>query len=153
MVDTFTREEFEIALPKGKDGGQLWESAGLLDGEYCYTVQVSPHCHIFVRSSIDKDGFSAPSGEDSIRCWLVGADKKTPVGGKLSRWTTRQPGWEKRLLEILRRMYRLGRYVRPCDCGNGMRVIRKVKKPGPNQGRLFVACTGCGYFDWRDEKE
>jgi uncharacterized protein (TIGR02996 family) len=39
---------------------------------------------------------------------------------------------------------------RPCPgCARArLRAVRRVRKDGPNQGRLFLKCPGCGRFDW-----
>jgi hypothetical protein len=35
----------------------------------------------------------------------------------------------------------------PCPCGLA-RAVNRVRKEGPNKGRLFAKCDGCGAFEW-----
>jgi hypothetical protein len=90
MVDTFSRETFEAALPTHKTTGQpLWQSLGLSQGEFCYLVMVTLHAAILIRSSVKEDEMSAGAGKDSIRVWLVDPTTKSPVGAKISNYITR----------------------------------------------------------------
>lgn len=94
-IDTFTREDFEASLPTG------FRALGLVDGEVTYRLATRGAVEIEVRSSIRADGMSAGSGEDSIRAWLVASATSKPLGSKVSRWTTRLPGWQARLSAVL----------------------------------------------------
>lgn len=171
MIDHFTKEQFESALPVDrKTGRRMWEETGVQDGEYCYRIVIGGIQHtkvypgqtypgsdpvelaIRIRSSVRADGTSADTGENSIRCWLSGFDGK-PYAYKTGAYITRKPGWEKRLTEKLRQLYRLALILKPCyACGNLMQA-GKVKKVGPNKGKVFQKCRkldcGCG-FEWID---
>jgi len=139
-IDYFTRQDFEAALPRHKTTGiDLWTSGGVVDGEYVYYVKVSDYVSIVIRSSVQSDGHSADTGEDSIRLWLVDPFAKTPMGPKLSKYVTRVNGWQTRMTVQLRTLWELGRKVRPCGCGR-VACIFRVKQDGANKGRLFLAC-------------
>lgn len=140
-VETFNRYQFQKALPKNKNTGeQMWQYAGQIKGEEVYYVNTAqPDVFIMVRSSVrGATGWSADSGEDSIRCYLINKDGK-PMGSKVNRWTTRMPGWEKRLTEVLRTLYGWTIKSGRCACGEP-KAIFKVKKSGSNKGRVFADC-------------
>lgn len=144
MTEKFSRVEFEAALPTHKETKvPLWVSLGLDHGEWAYLLPVNENAAIMIRSSVDHTGFAASTGQDSIRMWLVNPEDKTPVASKLSSYTTRVPGWQKRLVDNLRKLYTLGRMIKPCSCG-GMIKILKVVKDTPNKGLWFSSCS-----DWK----
>lgn len=141
-VETFTKQEFEAALPKHRETGEpLWQECGLVKGEYVYHVSFDhPQGHVIeVRSSVHANGTSAGCGEDSIRLLLLSSDNQL-IASKHNRWVTRVKGWQDRLLEQLRFMARLGNRLHKCQCGCNQ-VTFKVKKAGPNQGRFFITCS------------
>lgn len=140
-VDTFNTEQFQNALPINKNTGKpMWSYGGVQKGEHIYYVETSqPDVKILVRSSIkSRSGLSADCGQDSIRAYLVLEDG-TPLGSKVNRWTTRVPGWEERLTEVLRTLYGWTQKAGRCSCGSPKGVY-KVKKSGPNKGRVFANC-------------
>lgn len=147
-VERFTAEEFMAALPRHKDTDEpLWKDEGYVDGERCFLIEVRPDVYIAIRSSIRESGMSAPSGEDSIRAWLVGPDGH-PIGNKLKSHTTRKKGWQKRLTLLLRELYGIGKNLANClNCGKPMGIFI-VKKPGRNKGRKFAKCFKHGHFKW-----
>lgn len=159
-VEIFTRDEFEAqALPVNKTTGEaLWTYIGVQGGEHAYVVKMPKHnVGIEVRSSVRTDGKSAKTGEDSIRCWLVDTISGQPMGSKVSRWTTRLPGWGERTKEVIRQLWQMGTKITPCPTcvtapkGTDTRLrCFKVKKEGPNKGRLFLRCPcdGCTFFEW-----
>lgn len=152
MIDRYTRERFEAALPVV--GGQpLWTSIGLRDGEHCYIVPVAPGVLIYVRSTVQRDGLAADVAKDSIRCWLASDDAGTSLGSKDVRWIARTSGWDRRMTETLRALWRLGRKLKPCGrCGRTMSAVKT--KSGPNTGRWFMKCFPCDQFaGWLTEKE
>ena len=117
-VDTFTRQEFEQALPTDESGDSLWDSLGLVSGEYVYAIPVTgTNKRIVIRSSIKGNEKSAGSGKDSIQLWVEYqiTSNLNPYKGqwfalknaKLDRWTTRVPGWQKRMTEKLHELYKL----------------------------------------------
>lgn len=155
-VEIFSREQFEQALPcHCKTQEKLWQPCGVNNGEFTYIVRPFPNLPygIEVRSSVKADGFSADTGEDSIRCWIVTNEGK-PFGSKISKYTTRIPGWENRLINILRTLAKMIQQIAPCNtCGQPCPPF-KVKRDGPNKGRLFSKCTNkdCAKpkFTWID---
>jgi len=156
-IDTFTKSEFEDALPTHRETGEpLWVCLGLLQSEYTYRVAGPDRTtSIEVRSSIGPDGMSAPSGKDSLRAWLVDASTGKPLGSKVTRWTTRLPGWQERLRETLRTLWLWRLRAGDCPKCDKPKGIWKVKKEGANKGRPFAKCSHCGLesqFVWLDEK-
>lgn len=150
-IDHFTKEQFEDALPRHKTAGtRLWECAGVLDGEYVYTMGVtkknSPHAvRIEIRSSVRPDNHSADTGDDSIRAWLIwyNAEAKEwqPLGSKTQRWINRLPGWGERLENMLRTLYSWRLWAGDCPVCGKPRGIYKVKsKDSPNVGLVFARC-------------
>jgi hypothetical protein len=157
MVDIFTKEQFERALPVSRKASispmipasidtKLWKPLGLMGTEYAYIVPVTEKgCDIgiMIRSSVRPDGRSAGVGEDSIRCWLVSMTDYKPWGSKVSKYITRVSGWEKRLTVTLKQLYKMALSIQRCPhCQKWMKAF-KVKKEGPNHGRIFLKCN-CG---------
>jgi hypothetical protein len=165
MIDTFTRQEFESALPVHKVTGEpLWLHVGIAYGEHQYLIKIDEKVGILVNSSIGPSGVSAASGENSIRAWLVAYTQKLngvvtrPLGSKVNRWTTRLPGWQDRLIyndnSVVRTLWRWRKKAGDCaKCGDPKGVFR-TKKPGPNKGRIFTKCLKCdGTFEWITEEK
>lgn len=158
-VEVFSRAAFEAALPRNKQGAPLWVAEGCAYEEYWYTIPVSPGVRIHVRSSVRPDGVSAQSGEDSIRCWLESDDGRT-LAKKLNRWTTRLPGWERRMKTILRKLYFIGLMLRCPRCQRVGIISDKEDGKGdfffcpkrlPSQhGRAHFQQYGCGHFQYID---
>lgn len=144
MIDRYTRSEFEAALPV-VNGRPLWQGLGLRSGEHCYTVAVKPGVLIYVRSSVKADDLAADTAADSIRCWLSADDRGTPLGSKPSRWISRVNGWDQRLTETLRALWRLGHQLTPCPRCNVTMLALKVEKEGENKGKWFTKCPACGH--------
>jgi hypothetical protein len=160
-IENFSASEFQSALPAGK-----WAPAPDRDGQKCYTVTpfTGTDLAILVWSSIDPaTGYSsAEPGQDSIRC--VCCKSGVPYGGKAARWTDRRPGWQGRLLKVLRSLATQVNYLRKspsCPHCAAPLVPLTVRK-GDNKGRPFVACTsascpgrkgdsGFGFFQFTDE--
>lgn len=145
MIDYFSRQEFEAALPKGKNTNRkLWEEITdpkTQKGEHVYIIEIGIEgVYILVRSSVStRTGRSNGNGEDSIRLYLVDGGLR-PLSIKLSKWITRVPGWEKRMWVKFGEMRKLAQKAGNCKkCGQ--RKIFKVKKEGSkNKGRLFAKC-------------
>ncbi|MDP9024250.1 MAG: hypothetical protein M3N13_02595 [Candidatus Eremiobacteraeota bacterium] len=150
MIDNFSRERFEAALP-AVNGAPLWKHLGVCSGEHCYVISVRPGVMIYVRSSLDFSGRCAESGEDSIRAWICSDENGTPLGSKNERWISRVSKWEARLTETLRTLWRvgsaLGRRSLHCPACDHRLYALKVKKVGVNTGRFFAGCPNCHYFD------
>lgn len=146
-TEIFTKSEFEKALPRNSQNVEVWESTGLQTGEYTYSIRINDSCAISIRSSVRANGHCADTGKDSIRAWLVGNDDK-PVGSKVQSYVTRVSGWDARMVDMLRKLYLMGRNVKKCSgCGSVTKIF-KVKKDGPNKGRLFTKCDCDGSFRW-----
>lgn len=149
-VDIFTLAQFEAALPRhNKTGAPLCHCKGLVEGEYEFFMPIDEASGIVIRSSIGRDGISADTGEDSIRAWLADLTG-APLGSKVSRWTTRISGWDKRLADVLRTLWSWRKKAGNCpNCGAPKQVF-KVKKEGPNKGRIFAKCGICGAQPGKD---
>lgn len=165
MIDHFTKSEFEQALPRHKREGNALcrEITPIGSSEFVYLLPIDNKTGIEIRSSVStSSGKSAGSGEDSIRAWLVEytdistiTGEKTvtkPLGVKATRWTTRLPGWEERLTEVLKTLYGWRKQAGNCSkCGKPKRIA-KVKKEGANKGRIFANCFDCKEgFVWLTE--
>lgn len=146
MIDRYTREQFEAALPRASAANPLWQGAGMVNGEHCYVVPVKPGVLIFIRSSVRADDLAADAAKDSIRCWLASDAKGTPLSGKAQRWITRVNGWDARLLETLRALWRLGRQLEACPRCNVITHALRVRKDSANKGRWFAGCPNCRQF-------
>lgn len=170
-IDHFTQEQFESALPVNKlTGDPIWSPCGLIQGEYQYQIPVKSITHplshrdhgitdigIIIRSSIDASGFSASTGEDSIRIRIADLLTGEPYGSKLTHHITRVPGWQKRMTEQLRLLYKLASALKPCSVCGEMRKAFKVKADTESKGRFFQKCgrQGCQdkrSFEWIDVK-
>lgn len=148
MIDRFTKYQFETALPIHNNTGQpLWEPRGLEDGEFVYYMPIDPQSGILIRSSIDCSGIAADTGNDSIRAWLAKPDG-SPLGSKVSRWTTRMPGWGDRLKEVLRTLWGWRKKAGNCPTCCKPKLVFKVKKEGPNRGRIFAKCEQHNHWTW-----
>jgi hypothetical protein len=133
---TFTKQEFEQAIP------EQFESVGILQGEECYVCSITDDIKIMLRSTIAGNGVSKGIGDDSIRFWLVSSNLK-PLGARISKKVYRTPGWDERLTVRLRELWGLAKIVNYCpDCKVPRRLFR-VKKKGPNQGKIFTVCKEC----------
>jgi len=112
MIETFTREQFEQALPTHKETGEpLWKYTGLVQGEHAYRIPIpETNKRIMIRSSVRRNDKSASTGKDSIRLWVEYHYRKVDKWfalGKLDAWTTRKPGWQDRMTGKLRKLWRL----------------------------------------------
>lgn len=147
MIDTFTKSQFESALPAN------FRALGLISGEYTYRLPTRGAVEIEVRSSIGAGGVSAESGEDSIRCWLINSKTGKPLGAKLTKWTTRVPGWQDRLEKLISELIQLRNHAGDCPKCHQPLAIWTVKKSGPNTGRPFASCEKkCeNIFIWLDK--
>lgn len=139
MIEKFSKEEFEKALPVNKTSGEkLWRCLGLVEGEYTYILPVMIKgvyfVNIEIRSSIDSTGYAKNTGEDSIRLYFM-LDGK-PHGSKVSCYITRVKGWQKRLDKQLRIMYKRGGSLNRCPVCQKRQAMFKSKK----NKSLFQAC-------------
>lgn len=157
-VEIFNKETFENALPKLKGTDQpAWKCIGLVSGEFTYLITLGDNkpAKILVRSSVDQTGWSRATGQDSIRVYVVDANQQ-PLSGKANRWTTRVPGWQDRMNEIIRFLAQMAVKIGTCPkCEkHGLIRLNKVKKEGPNKGRWFLACREANcYFEWQTARD
>lgn len=150
-IDQFTKETFEAALPKHKETGEdLAVCLGPVSGEYAYKLTVKDGVHIMIRSSVRPNGIAADCGKDSIRAWLVN-DEDKPLGSKIQSYVTRVNGWAERLDKVLRELWKRAQGIVNCPVCGKPQGVYKVKKDGPNKGRLFGKCYDHGFFRWMDE--
>jgi hypothetical protein len=136
MITRFEQKEFEAALP------EFWEYKGFIENEHTYRVCAPPSPYsVLVRSSIDKSGFSSPDGLNSIRAWIVDAADR-PYGSKDVRWTTRRPGWEKRLQKDLALLVQRIKYIKPCfTCGQDCVPFKVKDRNSDHLGHWFLKCV------------
>jgi ssDNA-binding Zn-finger/Zn-ribbon topoisomerase 1 len=126
MIDRFTKREFEDALPKDKDSGEnLWEYFRFDKGEHTYIVPVNENVAVMIRSSVNMDGVAAESGADSIRLYLMDVESEQPLAKKVDAWTQRTVGWQDRMIDKIRTLYKKGLQMVTCPkCGKGRMVER-----------------------------
>jgi hypothetical protein len=139
MIEKFSKEEFEKALPVHKETGEpLWRGIGLFEGEQTYAIPIMVNNEYFVtimiRSSIDSTGFARDTGKDSIRLYFM-LDGK-PHGSKVSCYITRVKGWQDRLKKQLRIMYQRGGSLSLCPFCKKRKAMYQAKK----DKKLFQAC-------------
>jgi DNA helicase-2/ATP-dependent DNA helicase PcrA len=150
-VETITKEQFEKFLDTTNcKSGIDWQPLGLIDGEETYIIPLDGQSSIMIRSSIKLDGQSAESGKDSIRLWLVGSDNKS-LGSKVSKWTTRLPGWQERTIEVCKTLTEWRGLAGDCPDCNKPKGIFKVKRRTVNQGRIFAKCDEHNHWTWLDQ--
>lgn len=150
MIEHFTKEQFEAALPRDKTlGTPLWLEAGLQSGEWCYKLPVTDHIYILIRSSVHKAGYSADTAQDSIRFWPMDNFTNMPAGSKNLRWIDRKPGWQERMTIGLRQLYQAVKRAGNCPVCGEPRYVYKAKQ-GKFKGYLFANCPKrCkGAFQW-----
>ncbi len=113
MTATFTKDDFEKRMKaRINKTSDLFEFYGIIAGEYVFTMKVSDLAEVMIRSSVRLDGRAASTGKDSIRCWLVNPQTKESIGSKVSKYITRVDGWEERLVIALRKLYKMGRFLK-----------------------------------------
>jgi len=138
MIERFSKEQFEGALPVNKNTGEkMWIETGFYEGEYSYNIPIfigEKRIALMIRSSIDKTGYARSTGEDSIRLYFT--KNGLPHGSKLSCYITRVKGWQERLIKQLRIMYKRGMSLRICPfCGEPKAMFKSKKYKS-----LFQAC-------------
>ncbi len=146
-IDRFSKSQFEAALPRHKETDEpLWECVGLVENEYEYTVPVNgTNKRIIIRSSIDRSGFAAECGKDSIRLWV---EYKYKGGwhplGKLDAWTTRVSGWERRVTEKLRELWQMALDDSKGHKSVGANEPKRKKQTNSQKADRLLAPTGAG---------
>lgn len=113
MIDQFTKDRFEEALPDVPRDEPVF-----VKGEWVYTIpvfrlkngeRILTNKRLVVRSSLDRSGVAAASGVDSIRHWVEYEYKGRwyPLAKAGKAYTTRVAGWEQRLTDALRELWRI----------------------------------------------
>lgn len=155
-TERFSLEQFEEILTsyaRAKlETGVKYFHGQFIGNEMRYDLPVSPHVSILVNSSIDRSGFAADTGENSIRAWLVD-DTDSPIGSKTQKYVTRVKGWEARLISMLDKLMKMASHINKCKKCGAVEKIFIVKKDGPNKGRTFKKCECQGNFQWVDLDE
>lgn len=150
MVEIFSKAEFEAALPRDKRTDEpLFGHLGMRLGEHVWFWNVRPNIRIEVRSSIGKSGFSAATGENSIRLHLLSSDGTgwyaTSAKAKCGsvRYITRVKGWQGRLTAQIKELFYLIKDLPPLPEGC---TLQFVVKEGRNKGRPFAIRRATGDF-------
>jgi hypothetical protein len=158
-TERFTQEQFETALPAVPFTTQ-W-----VKGELVYYLPVyftrpdgnlPTNKRIVVRSSIDRTGRAADSGQDSIRHWveynmqngLPGGIWK-PLAKTGKAWTTRVPGWGERLTEALRELWQIAlddsaKFMKKGANGNGSAKSTTSNVSETGAGKLALSGQDSG---------
>jgi hypothetical protein len=145
MIDQFSKSDFETYL---QTNHSPFNSLGLVNGEETYELLLDNQTSVTIRSSIKADGLSADVGKDSIRCWLMNGDR--PLGSKVSKWTTRQPGWQERLTGNIDQLVSWRALAGDCKkCGKAKGIYKA--KTEKNKGRPFAKCQKHNGFVWLDK--
>lgn len=132
MTERFSRQEFEDALSE-----LPWENNGFRNGEYTYLVRIpNKRIAVLIRSSIKQDGFAALSGDDSIRLVLINTETEHPLAEKIDAWTQRTVGWQKRMIEKIKMLYKKGTEMSNCPVCNTGVMVKKEGKFG-----VFYGCS------------
>ena len=126
MIDRYSKQEFEDALPRNKETDEkLWHYHRFDRGEHTYIVPVGERVAILVRSSIEMNGRAAETGADSIRLYLMNVASGSPLAEKVDAWTQRTRGWQDRMIEKIRILYKKGLEMGNCtECDSGVMVKR-----------------------------
>ena len=159
-IEIFSREQFETALARINPDFIL---QGVVLGEYQYLLPIDDVVGITVRSTVNKYGYSAETGQDSIRIWLServvddfvesGYDWVPLSGCKnaVGRWVTRVPGWQMRLVLVINTLTMWRSLAGDC-CGTPKLILQA--KTVANSGRVFTKCRVCNKgFQWLTKKE
>ena len=145
-IEQFSKEQFETALPKDKNGILLWRYAGVVGHEHVYSIFITNgtvglgELEIRVHSSVNRHtGYADDTGENSIRLYLYSPKYNRSLGKTESRWITRVSGWDKRMIQQLRELYSRGLKSSRCrKCGELQGVF--TAKTAKNKGRQFRVC-------------
>ncbi len=131
--EPFTLKQFEEALKHGEA-----ERLGLIDGEYTFRVTLDGQSGLMIRSTVNTQEVSKPSGKNSIRVWLVDSEDK-PIGGKIGNWINRTAGWQDRLNDKMLQLTKRRELVGDCkECGKPIGVFKNK-----NSKKLFAKCWDC----------
>ncbi len=107
---------------------------------------------LMIRSSVNAQGVSKPSGKDSIRLWLINSEDK-PLGSKIDSWTKRIPGWQDNLNDKILELAKRRELVGDCPkCDKPIGVYKVKMGLSKNKGKLYAKCWNCdNWLGWLDE--
>lgn len=150
MIDLFNSTTFEAVLNRI---GNITFQKTILGKEFVYILSVADYeyVNIYVASSINAvTDESYDVGENSIRCYIMSPDTKTPFGSKLSSYTTRVSGWENRMTKIIKDYIDLIQKTYKCEaCKDYTKIFKS--KTAANKNRMFLKCNCGKQFIWVDE--
>ncbi len=160
---------YVIPLAKGKPAAIYvrssvdktnWSRATGEDSIRAFVVDAVPTCNVCYRNRNE-----TVKCEDKGDHYFCNKCRQTRIGddlhfkslsGKVNRWTTRLPGWQDRMMTIVRFLAEMAVKITPCPrcVQHGLVRLNKVKKAGPNKGRWFIACSEekC-YFEWQTQRD
>lgn len=145
-IMVFDQEYFESILPvRRKSNALLWKRK-FYQGEHVYLIKFDDpsDVRILVRSSVDRSGFARGKGHDSIRVYLVhGEDPAAVVSGKISKFVTRKPGWERRMYAQFSLFRSWRKKAGDCMvCGLPRRIFVTKSKTSRYFGKVCATCCG-----------
>jgi DNA helicase II / ATP-dependent DNA helicase PcrA len=148
MIDRFTKEQFEQALPGS------WEYVGFVSGEHTYKLNVGGSVYIYARSSVGMNGIADDTAEDSIRIYLNDDGNRAKfvhvesVDGS-THYVTRVTGWPERMNKLINILMSLRQQTGNCkECGAPLSVNRG-RKPGKFMGKLFGSCANYSHNSFK----
>lgn len=153
MTVKFDVATFANILPKKKhkitqELVPMADYIGIVDNEHCWAIKMGEgKLRILIRSSINaKTGFSDGSGENSIRLIVQRSrgDRWFSIGKGPDAFTQRVPGWEKRLKEKIKIVYK--NWSQISQSFTDEESVFVSKKEG-SKGRVFASKEGGG-FRW-----
>ena len=142
-IDRFTKEEFEEVLLNYRDN---W-LCKFVGKEWRYRTVYGEKAFVYVNSSIGEEQVAQDTGDNSIRVWVEYDGKPLK---KSQHWTTRVPGWQDRLIDQIRKAFKIIddiEYNPPCPkCGGAMQLRAGVH--GKFYGCLkFPDCRGTRQYE------
>lgn len=154
-IERFTREQFETALTKmSKTGEKLWEDAGLIDDEHCYTITVMDVGHktnkrLFIRSSVYSQGVASDTDKNGIRVWAEYKYRDTwrPLTKVQQRHVKRTVNWRENLRKWIAATYKVAlddTLKRRQDIMQAASMDVKQEAHKPLTSIKIVKCPKCG---------
>ena len=141
----FTKAEFDAAIP------DQFEYAGSEYNEHIWLGIVNGNAQVLVRSSISTMSDKADgTGENSIRTYIqvFREDGTFQTLKRKYSYITRLPNWETRLIEQLRKDWKLAvsckKRIPFCSKCNKAKIAW-IAKSGTNEGRVCCRCFDCDY--------
>lgn len=154
MTEKFDVTQFTLALPRKrmKSTGELlpmFDYIGVENGEHCWAMLLGlGKIRILIRSSINsKTNVSDGTGENSIRLIVQRKkeDKWFAIGKGPDAYTQRTKGWEQRLLQKIKILYKQWSPVKQ-DFTDSENLF--LSRQPNSKGRVFAKHTVTGGFRW-----